>query len=70
MLPVSVTVRVLPLSVAGPEISVYVTGSPELAVAVSVIGATPSGSGPGFGKVMVCGAGFTAKVWLTGGAAA
>jgi hypothetical protein len=38
-------VSVLPLTVAGPEITLKVTGSPELAVAYSMIGPTPKVTG-------------------------
>jgi len=42
MVPVPVTVSTLPpLSVAGPETNVKVTGRPEVAVALNVIGDTP-----------------------------
>jgi len=41
MEPAPVTVNVLPLTVPGPEIAVNVTGSPDDAVAFSVIGDVP-----------------------------
>src|SRR5271156_2364930 len=48
-------VSVLPLTIAGPEITLKVTGSPELAVAESMIGVTPKVTGLGGAvKEMVC----------------
>src|SRR5271170_4759014 len=48
-------VNVLPLTVAGPEITLKVTGRPELAVAESMIGVTSKVTGLGGAvKVMVC----------------
>jgi len=41
MVPTPVTVSILPLTVPGPERTLKVTVRPELALADSVIGATP-----------------------------
>jgi hypothetical protein len=58
-----VTVRVLPATVAGPEITVNVTPKPELEEATSEIGATPYVTGvAGAVKVIVCAAAFTTWV--------
>ena len=63
IVPPPVTVRVLPLTVPGPDTTLNNTGSPDVAVAVSVIGATPKATGEeGCGKVMVCGSLATWKV--------
>jgi hypothetical protein len=49
-----VTVSVVPLTVAGP-VALKVTANPEVAVAESVIGATPYVTGEaGAAKVIVC----------------
>ena len=54
--PVNVSVRPSSPSVAGPETTVIVTGSPELAVAVSTSGEEDKATAdvPGSVKVMVC----------------
>ena len=48
--------RVVPETVAGPEITLKVTVRDELAVAARVRGAAPNVTGLRAGKVMVCGA--------------
>ena len=64
--PTPVMVSVLPLSVPGPEITLYVTALPEApAVAVSVIGAIPYVTGDAAVKLMVCEAGLTTSVCVT-----
>ena len=71
--PASVNVSVLPSSpsVAGPETTVIVTGSPELAVAVNTSGEVVMATAvdvEGGAKVMVC-AVFDAMIdFCTGGA--
>ena len=60
MLPAPVTVILLPLIVPGAEITEYAIGNPELADALSVIGATPKVTALGCGNVIVC-----AIPWIT-----
>jgi hypothetical protein len=60
-LPVPVIVNMLPDSVAGP-LTEKLTGSPELLVAVNVIGATPYVTPGNAPKVMVCDAAVTVSV--------
>jgi hypothetical protein len=51
--PAPESVNVLPLTVAGPEVTEYVTARPELAVAASVMAYPPNVWLPGLGKVIV-----------------
>ena len=50
--PAPVSVSVPPLRVAGPETTATVTGSPELAVALTAKGASPKVLSPRAGKVI------------------
>jgi hypothetical protein len=60
--PAPVIVTVLPLMVAGPEAMLKLTGSAELAVALTVNGASPKVLPPNAPKVMVCACRTTVRV--------
>jgi hypothetical protein len=53
-LPAPVTVRVEPETVAGPEVTAKLTGKPDDAVAVRVMGATPYVTFANAPNVIVC----------------
>jgi len=52
--PTPVIVNVLPLIVPGPDTTLNVTGSPEVAVADNVIGETGYDTGEATVKLIVC----------------
>jgi hypothetical protein len=67
--PTPVIVSVVPLTVAGPEVTLKVTVNPEVAVADSVIGETGYVTGEvGAVKLIVCDASLTTIVCDTEGA--